>query len=167
MCRPGELVFPEASQVSECCKSWTINRQNIQPRAGELGSPPGLELMPLKVTEGSLCDVNPTLNRDPRTAMPFFEADHLAENNNAIAVRTVPESELRSARGITWARFFTIEPAVDVTAVAAEKVRGFHACRTVELNLHSSFRPTVAQLGKSLSTIRERSNVSRARKAVS
>jgi hypothetical protein len=83
--------------------------------------------MPLKVTEGSLCDVNPTLNRDPRTAMPFLEADHLAENNNAIAVRTVPESELRSARGITWARFFTIEPAVDVTAVAAEKVRGFHA----------------------------------------
>ena len=59
--------------------------------------------------------------------MPFLEADHLAENNNAIAVRTVPESELRSARGITWARFFTIEPAVDVTAVAAEIVRGFHA----------------------------------------
>jgi hypothetical protein len=58
--------------------------------------------------------------------MPFFETDHLAENNNAIAVRTVPESELRSARGITWARFVTIEPAVDVTAVAAEKVRGFH-----------------------------------------
>jgi hypothetical protein len=87
---------------------------------------------------GSLCDVNPTLNRDPRTAMPFLEADHLAENNNAIAVRTVPESELRSARGITWARFFTIEPAVDVTAVAAEKVRGFHALHLAPrvVNIH-------------------------------
>jgi hypothetical protein len=77
--------------------------------------------------EGSLCGINPTLNRDPHTAMPFLEAGHLAENNNALAVRTVPDSDLRSARGITWAQFFTIEPAVDVTAVAAEKVRGFHA----------------------------------------
>jgi hypothetical protein len=83
--------------------------------------------MPPKVTEGSLCGINPTLNRDPHTAMPFLEADHLAENNNALAVRTVPDSDLRSARGIIWARFFTIEPAVDLTAVAAEKVRGFHA----------------------------------------
>jgi hypothetical protein len=34
---------------------------------------------------------------------------------------------LRSARGITWARFFRIDSAADVTALTLKIIRGFHA----------------------------------------
>jgi hypothetical protein len=74
-----------------------------------------------------LCYIDPTLNGHPQAAPSFLEADHFAENDNALAVRTVPESDLRNAQRITRVRFFRIEAAVDVTTVTLKIIRGPHA----------------------------------------
>jgi hypothetical protein len=65
--------------------------------------------------------------RTPQTAPSFLEPGDRTQNNNALAVRTVPNSELRSARGIIWAWSFRLDPALDVTAVALTIIRGSHA----------------------------------------
>ena len=75
-----------------------------------------------------LCGVNPTLNRRPDAAPPFLEARHLAENKNALAVGTVSNGKLRKSGRIDWPWCFSIEPAVDVIAVALKILPDLHAC---------------------------------------
>jgi hypothetical protein len=78
-------------------------------------------------TQFLCCCINPTLNRHPRTAPPFLEVRHLAENNDAFAVRTVPDRKLRSVRGISGARLFRIDSAAYVAALTLKIIRSFHA----------------------------------------
>ena len=61
--------------------------------AWELGSQASLKLAS-EGYGGQLCGINPTPNRHPLTAASFLEGDHLAGNDNAFALRAMPNSDL-------------------------------------------------------------------------
>jgi hypothetical protein len=112
---------------------------------------PSLENLTLagRKRQAVLCCVNPTLNSHPETAAPFLEPHHLSENNNASAVGTVSDGELRKSGRIDWPWCFRIEPAVSVTAVALKIIPGLHACHSSPRGVMLTMRVCGRGLGDS------------------